>query len=113
MALLRDKRLLLVGVLIGGIAATFWASSRIPSLEGKAAVGRELALEDPLGFEPVVWEKELVHTYQNDGEERATLFCCDCPPFVPSDEIVVGEDLGANMQPLNSFFILFWDQFSC
>ena len=41
-------------MLIGGIAATFWASSRIPSLEGKAAVGRELALEDPLGFEPVV-----------------------------------------------------------
>jgi dihydroneopterin aldolase len=41
------------------------------------------------GFEPVVWDKERVHTYRNDGEARATLFCCDCPPFVRSDEIVV------------------------
>lgn len=41
------------------------------------------------GFAPVVWSKHRVHRYVNVGEHRATLFCCDTPPFVPSDEIVV------------------------
>lgn len=42
------------------------------------------------GFDPVVWRKHRVHRYVNVGERRATLFCCDTPPFVPEDEIVVG-----------------------
>lgn len=41
------------------------------------------------GQEPVMWPKERVHTYENVGSSRATLFCCDCPPFIPSDEVVV------------------------
>jgi mannose-6-phosphate isomerase-like protein (cupin superfamily) len=41
------------------------------------------------GFEPVAWQTERVHRYVNVGSERATLFCCDSPPFVPTDEIVV------------------------
>ena len=41
------------------------------------------------GFDPVVWSKHRVHRYVNVGERRATLFCCDTPPFVPEDEIVV------------------------
>ena len=41
------------------------------------------------GFAPVIWPREKVHRYVNVGEDRATLFCCDCPPFVPEDEIRV------------------------
>lgn len=41
------------------------------------------------GFAPVVWRKHRVHRYVNVGTRRATLFCCDTPPFVPEDEIVV------------------------
>jgi mannose-6-phosphate isomerase-like protein (cupin superfamily) len=41
------------------------------------------------GFDPMVWRKHRVHRYVNVGEKRATLFCCDVPPFVPTDEIVV------------------------
>lgn len=41
------------------------------------------------GFAPVVWRKQRVHRYVNVGDQRATLFCCDVPPFVPQDEIVV------------------------
>ncbi|MCA9682766.1 MAG: dihydroneopterin aldolase [Myxococcales bacterium] len=43
------------------------------------------------GFEPVVWPKQQVHRYVNVGRRRATLFCCDSPPFVPDDEILAGE----------------------
>ena len=43
------------------------------------------------GFAPVMWRKERVHRYVNVGTERATLFCCDTPPFVPEDEIVVAK----------------------
>jgi dihydroneopterin aldolase len=43
------------------------------------------------GFAPVMWDKHQVHRYVNVGKRRATLFCCDTPPFVPEDEIVVGE----------------------
>ncbi|KIG11676.1 Dihydroneopterin aldolase [Enhygromyxa salina] len=42
------------------------------------------------GFEPIVWREQRVHHYVNVGDQRATLFCCDSPPFVPEDEIVVG-----------------------
>jgi dihydroneopterin aldolase len=41
------------------------------------------------GFCPVVWRKHRVHRYVNVGPQRATLFCCDSPPFVREDEIVV------------------------
>ncbi|HLT37393.1 MAG TPA: dihydroneopterin aldolase, partial [Enhygromyxa sp.] len=34
------------------------------------------------GFDPVVWRKHRVHRYVNVGTRRATLFCCDTPPFV-------------------------------
>lgn len=41
------------------------------------------------GFCPVAWRKHRVHRYVNVGPRRATLFCCDSPPFVREDEIVV------------------------
>ena len=37
---------------------------------------------------PVEWLRGEVHGYENRGERRATLFCCDTPPFIPQDEIV-------------------------
>ena len=43
------------------------------------------------GFDPVVWSKHRVHRYVNVGNRRATLFCCDSPPFVPTDEIRLDE----------------------
>lgn len=39
---------------------------------------------------PVTWSRGQVHSYRNPGQARATLFCCDCPPFIPSDEIELG-----------------------
>lgn len=41
------------------------------------------------GFSPVMWRKHRVHRYVNVGSRRATLFCCDSPPFLREDEIVV------------------------
>lgn len=46
--------------------------------------GRRLA-----GFSPVAWPRGKRHTYANVGPQRATLFCCDSPPFIPEDEVVV------------------------
>ncbi len=43
------------------------------------------------GYAPRAWPKGRVHRYVNVGERRATLFCCDMPPFVRDDEIVVEE----------------------
>jgi mannose-6-phosphate isomerase-like protein (cupin superfamily) len=43
-------------------------------------------------FTPVSWDKGQIHSYRNNSESRATLFCCDCPPFMPQDEIEVGGD---------------------
>ncbi len=40
---------------------------------------------------PVEWPHGHDHRYHNDGDEVATLFCCDCPAFIPGDEIVVEE----------------------
>jgi dihydroneopterin aldolase len=37
---------------------------------------------------PVEWLRGEVHDYENRGERRATVFCCDSPPFIPQDEIV-------------------------
>lgn len=39
--------------------------------------------------EPVSWSHGEAHSYRNPGRDRATLFCCDCPPFIPSDEIEI------------------------
>ncbi len=36
---------------------------------------------------PTAWARGQAHGYRNDTDERATLFCCDCPPFIPDDEI--------------------------
>jgi dihydroneopterin aldolase len=36
---------------------------------------------------PRVWPHGLVHGYVNPTSTRATLFCCDTPPFLPADEI--------------------------
>ena len=43
---------------------------------------------------PVVWSRGDVHSYRNPGHARATLFCCDCPPFIPADEIEIGVGKG-------------------
>lgn len=41
------------------------------------------------GLSPVVWPKGQVHHYQNLGDDVATLFCCNVPPFIPEDEVLV------------------------
>ena len=38
-------------------------------------------------FRPVEWPHGEPHRYRNQGSEPATLFCCDCPPFIPADEV--------------------------
>ena len=40
------------------------------------------------GFDPVDWTRGVVHTYENRSSARATVFCCDSPPFIRDDEIV-------------------------
>jgi len=35
----------------------------------------------------VTWSHGQVHGYENRSRDRATLFCCDCPPFIPEDEV--------------------------
>ncbi len=42
---------------------------------------------------PTEWSHGELHHYVNDSDEVATLFCCDCPPFIPADEIEL-EDVG-------------------
>ncbi len=39
--------------------------------------------------QPISWPRGAVHSYENTTDRRATLFCCDCPPFIPQDEIEV------------------------
>ncbi len=41
---------------------------------------------------PVEWARGQVHGYENRSDRRATLFCCDTPPFIPQDEIPIGDD---------------------
>lgn len=41
------------------------------------------------GLSPVVWSRGQVHDYVNTGTGVATLFCCDQPRFIPSDEILI------------------------
>ena len=42
---------------------------------------------------PTEWPHGQRHAYENRGSERATLFCCDTPPFIEADEIV-GDEVG-------------------
>jgi dihydroneopterin aldolase len=42
-----------------------------------------------LPIQPVAWKLGQPHSYENHGVKPATLFCCDCPPFIPQDEIEV------------------------
>lgn len=46
--------------------------------------GQKVALTSP-----VQWGQGRVHGYENRSNARATLFCCDVPPFIPEDEIKV------------------------
>jgi dihydroneopterin aldolase len=47
-----------------------------------------------VGPTPVEWRRGEPHAYENRSNERATLFCCDTPPFIESDEIV-GDEVDA------------------
>lgn len=38
--------------------------------------------------QPQSWARDKVHDYLNPSSARATLFCCDTPPFIPEDEIL-------------------------
>lgn len=49
---------------------------------GDAQLALQTAREWPIGH---------VHGYDNRSERRATVFCCDTPPFIPADEIEVAE----------------------
>lgn len=44
--------------------------------------------EKLVGLAPVTWSQGQVHDYVNTGSGVATLFCCDQPRFIPSDEIL-------------------------
>ena len=51
--------------------------------------GNVLRNREPLKkLSPALWQKAEEHSYRNVGSERATLFCCDIPPFISADEIV-------------------------
>ena len=45
--------------------------------------------------EPVVWTRGHVHRYDNVSNHPSTLFCCDTPPFIPSDEVLATEGTDA------------------
>ena len=45
--------------------------------------------EKLVGLAPVTWSQGQVHDYVNTGAGVATLFCCDQPRFIPTDEILV------------------------
>ena len=48
---MRDMRVLLCLLVVAGISAVFWGTSRYPGLDEKATMGGDIELEDPLGFE--------------------------------------------------------------
>jgi uncharacterized membrane protein YraQ (UPF0718 family) len=52
--LLRDRRVLLTLALMATLVALFWAGTRYPQLSEKAAMGGDLAMEDPMAFEAVL-----------------------------------------------------------
>ncbi len=47
----RNKRFVLLCIIVAGLAIQFWTTSRYPSLNEKAVMGDEILLEDPLGFD--------------------------------------------------------------
>ncbi|MFV8751117.1 dihydroneopterin aldolase [Nannocystaceae bacterium ST9] len=61
---------------------------RMRELEWLHAGAIERDGERLYGFAPVEWSKGRVHRYVNVGNARASLFCCDMPPFMPEDEIL-------------------------
>lgn len=64
------------------------------SLERDGVALRDLA--------PVAWPHGRVHRYDNPSDERATLFCCDVPPFIREDEIVVDPNAPSAAAPAAS-----------
>ena len=43
---------------------------------------------EPLSpFSPREWSLHQRHAYDNPSPRRATLFCCEMPPYIPADEI--------------------------
>lgn len=50
--MLKDKRVILAGLLMIGLAVSFWAGSRVPALNEKALMGGDTQL-DALGFDTV------------------------------------------------------------
>ncbi len=55
-------------------------------------VAGELLIEGEtlVAMTPRQWDHGQVHAYRNASSLKATLFCCDCPPFIRDDEIVRG-----------------------
>ena len=51
--MLKDKRLVISGLLLALLAGSFWAGSRVPALNEKALMGGDTQLE-ALGFETVI-----------------------------------------------------------
>jgi len=51
---MKNKRVVLLSLIIAVMAVQFWSGSRYPSLNEKATMGGEIRLEDPLGFDIVV-----------------------------------------------------------
>ncbi len=51
---MKNKRIVLLVLVIAAMAFQFWSGSRYPSLNEKATMGGEIRLEDPLGFDIVV-----------------------------------------------------------
>lgn len=43
--------------------------------------------EELSGLDAVEWPRGQVHGYRNVGAEVATVFCCDMPSFIRSDEV--------------------------
>ena len=60
-----DWRVLVAGVLIAGLCASFWLGSRYPSLQGKASADPNEALSAPLGFERHFAEPPADQTLQH------------------------------------------------
>ena len=58
------KKIFLIGLLIALIAASFWGTSRYPSLDNKATMGGDIRLEDGLSFEVALQVEEDFPAYK-------------------------------------------------
>ena len=54
LALLKNKRVILISLLLIAIASSFWSSSRYPVLQSKAEMTGQISLEDTLTHETIV-----------------------------------------------------------